>query len=364
MSQHGLFDGEGEFPRVDESTFPSALLALNYIPNLGIKRIYAIVKQLKYEIIDLFDEDYRKVAEKLPDGINSIILSCGSEDLKDYLNRGKEEEHGLRERGIEIVHLGNLPPQLRGRDDSPLWLFVQGNRLVLNRTSLIGVVGTRKPSQKGLALARRVARVLGGHDVCVVSGLAEGIDDEIHRSSMDLGLANIAFLGHGINRVFPASTHHTRERIIAEGGAIATEYFPDETYQRAYFVQRNRLQAMLSSTVIFVEAEEKSGTAHTLGFAIKYGKRVIGLRGSGKGIDGSIDRLGATVIDLKDHIGMRQLDGIIKSDISAFDKQPRSMTRLLRSIENELRLRSYTKKQKHELLSKVIALIDDEGLIK
>ena len=99
-----------------------------------------------------------------------------------------------------------------------------------------------------------------------------------HRTSVSEGVRNLAFLGHGINIVFPQETAQTRDRILKAGGAVATEYLPNEHYQKRYFVERNRLQAGLADFVIPVEAHPTGGTAHTVRFARQLGKPVIGIR--------------------------------------------------------------------------------------
>lgn len=170
------------------------------------------------------------------------------------------------------------PARLRDLSDRPRWLFVRGNIALLNSRRLITVVGTRQPSNSGSELASRVTSVLVDRGFAPVSGLAEGIDEVVHRTCVDRKGQTIAVLGTGIFNDFPATTAYLRNRILQYGGAIITEFFPKEQYSRQRFVQRNRIQAGLSSVTIPVEAAVPSGTLHTIRFALKYGRQVLGVR--------------------------------------------------------------------------------------
>ena len=111
-----------------------------------------------------------------------------------------------------------------------------------------------------------------------VSGLADGIDQAVHEASIAAGVPTIAFLGTGIQNDYPKGSENLRRRIVEAGGAVATEYLPNESYSRANFVQRNRLQAALGRALIPVEWAVKSGTAHTVRFASELLRPIVGLR--------------------------------------------------------------------------------------
>uniref|UniRef100_E6QWP6 Smf/DprA SLOG domain-containing protein n=1 Tax=mine drainage metagenome TaxID=410659 RepID=E6QWP6_9ZZZZ len=173
------------------------------------------------------------------------------------------------------------PQRLLALSDRPRWLFVKGNVDALNSERLITVVGTRKPTQSGLDLAARVTTMLVKHGFVTVSGLAEGVDGEVHRRTIEHKGQTVAVLGTGIFNEFPATTAHMRGPIVHNGGAIITEYFPKEQYSKQRFVQRNRIQAALSNVTIPVEAAVPSGTFHTIRFALEYGRIVLGVKWKG-----------------------------------------------------------------------------------
>lgn len=185
----------------------------------------------------------------------------------------------LAEMGVTILFRDDpaYPPQLNDLKDPPHWLFVRGNTSVLSEAS-IAAVGTRKPTGDGLWLARFVGLCLGDWKAPTVSGLALGIDQEIHISSIEQGVPTIAVLGTGIFSDYPKNAIELRDQIIDAGGAIVTEYLPSESYSAQNFVHRNRLQAALGRALIPVEWKEKSGTAHTVRYANSLRRPITGLR--------------------------------------------------------------------------------------
>jgi DNA protecting protein DprA len=177
-----------------------------------------------------------------------------------------------------IHHFDNqFPPQLRELDEPPYWLFVEGNVSVLHQHS-VAIVGTRKPSEDGMELARLIGGSLRSIQSVVVSGLADGIDQAIHRASLRHGIPNIAVLGTGILSNYPRGSESIRKEICNQGGAIITEYLPDDSYSAQNFVRRNRIQAGLARIVIPVEWKIKSGTAHTVKFAQDTQRKIVCVR--------------------------------------------------------------------------------------
>jgi DNA protecting protein DprA len=194
-----------------------------------------------------------------------------------------------------------FPQKLRSTSGAPRWLFVRGNADILSSERLITVVGTRKPTPSGLDLANRVTSILVKHGFVTVSGLAEGIDSEVHRTTIDLKGQTVAVLGAGIFDDFPVGTAHLRGPIVHNGGAIITEYFPKERFSKQRFVQRNRIQAALSNVTIPVEAAVPSGTFHTVTFAREYDRTVLGVKWQGSEdapLQQHIREIGQPVVDV------------------------------------------------------------------
>lgn len=196
-------------------------------------------------------------------------LRARAEKMFDQLSRAE----------VKLVFRGDpdYPPQLMDLRDPPFWLFVQGDVSVLSRPAL-SVVGTREPSEDGLWLVKYVGHCLHEWGVPTVSGLAVGIDQEIHNSSLRAKLPTVAFLGTGIFSDYPRNSAGLRREIVRAGGAIVTEYLPGEGYSAKNFVRRNRLQAALGRILIPVEWASKSGTAHTVKYAANLGRPLAFIR--------------------------------------------------------------------------------------
>ena len=180
---------------------------------------------------------------------------------------------------IQVVFRSDdsYPQSLLDLEDAPHWLFVQGNVEILRAPS-VAIVGTREPSADGLWLADYVGLTLGHWGHPTVSGLALGIDQAIHTASLTAGVPTIAVLGTGITLDYPKNIGPLRQKIIAAGGAVISEYLPGDIYSAMNFVRRNRLQAALARALIPVEWKERSGTAHTVRYAANLGRPIAGLR--------------------------------------------------------------------------------------
>jgi len=131
----------------------------------------------------------------------------------------------------------------------------------------VAIVGTRAASEQGRRIAWRFAAELGRAGVCVISGLALGIDTAAHAGSISAGAATIGLLGGGHRRFFPPRNRELAAAMIAKGGAVISPFAPDEPAYPARFLQRNGVIAALSDAVIVIEAAERSGALNTAAWA-------------------------------------------------------------------------------------------------
>ena len=160
----------------------------------------------------------------------------------------------------------------------PERLFIKGDPTLLQMPSL-AIVGSRNPTRTGVRNAFEFARHLGAAGFCIVSGLAEGIDTAAHRGALDAGATTVAFLGHGIDRVYPAANRDLAHE-IAQRGALVSE-FPLGTHpHKSLFPQRNRLISGISLGTLVVEAARRSGSLITARYAGEQGREVFALPGS------------------------------------------------------------------------------------
>lgn len=196
----------------------------------------------------------------------------------EALARAKQQLTAYENDGVSLVFRGDprYPLSLEELDKPPRWLFVQGEVSLLQRQSKVAVVGTREPTPRGRQSARRAASALAEAGFVVVSGLAEGIDTEVHTAVLSSGGETIAVLGNGLSIDFPAGSTKLKQRIVDGGGAIVTEYLPNQSYSKRSFIDRNRIQAGLSCAVIPVQGARQGGTAHTVRFAQDLGRSLAG----------------------------------------------------------------------------------------
>jgi DNA processing protein len=144
----------------------------------------------------------------------------------------------------------------------------------------VAIVGARRPTPYGEAVAERLATDLARAGVVVVSGLALGVDSAAHEGALIGDGCTVAVLGTGVDVVYPATNCGLAARILAGGGALLSE-FPDGTRpQRSNFPRRNWTMAALSDLVVVVEAGEGSGALITADAALAQSRTVMAVPGS------------------------------------------------------------------------------------
>lgn len=187
----------------------------------------------------------------------------------------------LAEDGHHLVTLDDphYPPALLQTADPPLMLHVQGRLDALAHPRPLAIVGSRNPTPQGEGHAHAFARSLAQADVCIVSGLALGIDGAAHTGALDGGGLTIAVVGTGLDTVYP-SRHAPLACRIAAQGALVSEYPLGTPPLAAHFPQRNRIIAGLSLGTLVVEAAVRSGSLITARLAAEQGREVFAIPGS------------------------------------------------------------------------------------
>lgn len=188
-----------------------------------------------------------------------------------------------RRNGIEATAHDDpsYPELLRRIVDPPPVIFHRGAPGALSRPT-IALVGSRRGSSGGCTTARALAQALAAAGNCVVSGLAAGIDAAAHYgalSSMVSG-GTVAVLGSGLNKVYPAMNSRLADDIVSAGGALLSQFEPEEPPYPVHFLERNRVIAGLSLGVLVVEAAERSGSLVTARYALDEGREVLAVPGA------------------------------------------------------------------------------------
>jgi DNA processing protein len=182
--------------------------------------------------------------------------------------------------GIRIIGLGepDYPERLARIYDPPPVLWVRGRLIPGDGEMSVAVVGSRKASPAGSALARGMARDLARAGVTVVSGLARGIDTAAHNGALDAGGRTVAVLGSGLDRIYPSQNAELAARIV-ERGALVSE-FPLGTLPLPFhFPRRNRVIAGFGRATVVAEAAERSGALVTARCALDEGREVMAVPG-------------------------------------------------------------------------------------
>lgn len=148
----------------------------------------------------------------------------------------------------------------------------------LGQKPLVGIVGTRQPSEYGLKWTRQISTALAKNGFTVVSGMAEGIDTESHQAAMKAGGRTIAVLGTGVDVIYPQKNLDLYKQIL-NSGFVISEYPARTPPNRLHFPRRNRIIAGLSRAVLVMEAPIKSGALITADFANEFGRDVYALPG-------------------------------------------------------------------------------------
>lgn len=144
----------------------------------------------------------------------------------------------------------------------------------------MAVVGSRKPTAYGRAVSSRLVGELARRGVIIVSGLALGHDGLAHRACLEAGGTTVAVIGNGLNNIYPRTNQALAREIVQRGGAILSEYPPDQPVLRHQFLERNRLISGLADVVVVIEAGERSGTLNTASHALAQGREVMAVPGN------------------------------------------------------------------------------------
>ena len=131
----------------------------------------------------------------------------------------------------------------------------------------VTIVGARRSSSYGRAVAAELAGSLAAAGMVVVSGMAYGIDQAAHRGALEAGGLTLAILACGPDRAYPPSSRSVHRRILASGGAVVSESPPGYEPFRSDFPRRNRIMAALAAMTIMVEARDPSGSRITADLA-------------------------------------------------------------------------------------------------
>lgn len=226
---------------------------------------------------------FRQIAEKfnehpgsLPsDFVPEAAARSHAETARQILVRA-----GVNHFGVIVHGAGEYPEKLRAADYPVEVVYFQGWWDLIDSKS-VAVVGTREPSEEGRARARKLVRHLVEDDFTVVSGLARGIDTEVHKTTIDACGRTIAVIGTPLNLRYPKENAELQEKIahehllVSQVPILRYQTAKNPTSNRFFFVERNITMSALTLATIIIEAGETSGTLVQARHALKQGKKLF-----------------------------------------------------------------------------------------
>ncbi len=201
---------------------------------------------------------------------------------KTYLKEAEAELAFVEKHHIELLWLDdpNYPRRLKYCEDAPLLLYFKGKG-DLNPKRTVSIVGSRNATAYGKRICEQFVHDLRTCQVQIISGLAYGIDIQAHRQALKHDISTIGILGHGLDRIYPASHRDTALKMLERGGLL-TEFPSGTNPDRQNFPMRNRIIAGLADVTIVIEAAMKGGALITAEIANTYNRDVCAFPG---GID-------------------------------------------------------------------------------
>lgn len=248
-------------------------VALNHVPGLGNEglrrllqtfgspeRIFAAPTYSLRQVVK------PAVADAIAQGMDEAALAIASAWLEDPCN------------AVVTLADPDYPQALLNTPDPPALLYVKGRRELLNRAAL-AVVGSRNATPQGADNAEAFAQTASASGLCIVSGLAHGVDAAAHRGGLGGAGSSIAVVGTGLDKVYPAANRDLAHR-LAEEGALVSEFPLGTPPLPANFPRRNRIISGLSLGCLVVEASLQSGSLITARMALEQGREVFAIPGS------------------------------------------------------------------------------------
>lgn len=217
-------------------------------------------------------------ASRTGDILPRVRIPTKTRDALAAISREPRRTHRqLEELGLWAVTPleDGYPDRLRILDPPPPVLYGWGDVNALSTDRAVAVVGTRRPTLEGRALAARICTRLVEVGVVVISGLAIGIDGAAHAATTAAEGRTVAVIGGGHGQPGPRAHHRLLERILVTNGAVVSEHAPDIVPTRGTFPRRNRIISALGDATIVVEAPARSGALITARHALEQGRPVL-----------------------------------------------------------------------------------------
>jgi DNA processing protein len=252
-------------------------LALTFIKDIGPRRASVLLNHFG-NVEHIFKASAKEL--KHADGLGETLARSFKEQVPDAFQKAEEELHFIIKHDIQTLWIEDehYPQRLKNCLDAPVLLFYKGNGS-LNAKRNVAIIGTRKYTDYGQRLCEELVEGLKGEeDMMILSGLAHGIDTIAHKAALKQGLPTIGVLGHGLDRIYPATNKNLAKEMLEQGGLLAE--FPSGTLpDRSNFPMRNRIVAGVSDVTVVVESDISGGALITARIASSYNRDVAAFPG-------------------------------------------------------------------------------------
>lgn len=230
------------------------LLAIKYLKGIGEKTISSLHSIRNFSELSIEDILILSLNKKGIYSESEIIIA---------IEQAKKQCDTAQEKGHLIISFfdKSYPENLKNANYAAPILFCNGDIHCL-RNNKLTVIGTREPTEHGIVIAKRVTEWFVKKGWAIVSGLALGIDSIAHSTCLDSGGKTIAVLAHGLEKIYPAKNKELAKRIIDNGGLLITEYPYNSFVGKSNFVDRDTIQAAVSSGVVLIQTGISGGSLH------------------------------------------------------------------------------------------------------
>lgn len=247
------------------------------------------------------------------------------------------------ERGQKVITFedNNYPYMLKNIPNPPAVLYYKGDLSRCNLNKTLAVVGSRRATRYAKEALETIINDLYNTDICIVSGLASGIDTTAHISAINNNLKTIGVIASGLDFVYPSDNKELYKKIENEYGAVLSEYYPTFEALRFRFPERNRIVSGLSYGTLVAEASLKSGALITANLTLEHGRELMCMPGlitnpNTKGIY-KLLKTGATLVTSGNDV-LEALGWEVKTEQKKLFEQPNlteDETKILEALEIE-----------------------------
>ena len=249
---------------------------------------FSSVEQVDSEFVQRLYNYFGNIEEAFKASLNDLSKIDGLSvkkaenfvKLRDKIDLDKTLDEVIN-RNINYITFDNpnYPKMLKEISNPPIVIYYKGSIESCNLEKTIAVVGSRKSSYHAKEAVEKIISELEGTDLCIVSGLASGIDTSAHRSALKHKLKTIGVVASGFDYTYPAANKDLYRKIEEGCGVILTEYYPTFEPLKFRFPQRNRIVSGISYGTVVAEASLKSGALITANLTLEQGRELMCIPG-------------------------------------------------------------------------------------